>query len=172
MGGWTGERLGINNMGKDIDRNITRQLWERLKNTFSRNDVIPVENGGTGETNSYDIIQSLTNNSKFIKIIQNTYRNDKINSVINATISINTNSIFVNFTGDYKVTNHVAGETLILAVFKNTRFMEKTSCNAVYGSAKAMVTLNKGTITISITPSRAITEVHTDNYKGFISFPI
>lgn len=36
-------------MGKDIDRNITRQLWERLKNTFSRNDVIPIENGGTGE---------------------------------------------------------------------------------------------------------------------------
>lgn len=35
-------------MGKDIDRNITRQLWERLKKTFSRNDVIPVENGGTG----------------------------------------------------------------------------------------------------------------------------
>lgn len=46
-----GERLGINNMGKDIDRNITSQLWKRLKNTFSRNDVIPVENGGTGETN-------------------------------------------------------------------------------------------------------------------------
>lgn len=35
-------------MGKDIDRNITRQLWERFKNTFSRNDVIPVKNGGTG----------------------------------------------------------------------------------------------------------------------------
>lgn len=30
-----GERLGIKNMGKDIDRNITRQLWERLKNTFT-----------------------------------------------------------------------------------------------------------------------------------------
>ena len=36
-------------MGKDIDRNITRQLWERVKNVFTRNDVIPVENGGTGE---------------------------------------------------------------------------------------------------------------------------
>lgn len=89
-------------MGKDIDRNITRQLWERLKNTFSRNDVIPVKNGGTGETNSYDTVQSLTNNSKFIKIIQNTYKNEKINSVINATLSVNTNSIFINFTGDYK----------------------------------------------------------------------
>ena len=35
-------------MGKDIDRNITRQLWEKFKNTFTRNDVIPVENGETG----------------------------------------------------------------------------------------------------------------------------
>lgn len=32
-------------MGKDIDRNITRQLWEKNKNTFTRNDIIPVENG-------------------------------------------------------------------------------------------------------------------------------
>ena len=51
MGGWSGEQGGIDNMGKDIDRNITRQLWERFKNVFTRNDVIPVENGGTGETN-------------------------------------------------------------------------------------------------------------------------
>lgn len=42
------KRLGIYDMGKDIDRNITRQLWEREKNVFTRNDVIPVENGGTG----------------------------------------------------------------------------------------------------------------------------
>lgn len=167
-----GERLGINNMGKDIDRNITRQLWERLKNTFSRNDVIPVKNGGTGETNSYDTVQSLTNNSKFIKIIQNTYKNEKINSIINATLSVNTNSIFVNFTGDYKVTNHVAGETLILAVFKDTGFMEKVSCSAVYSSARATISLHKGTITISIKPSSAITDIYSNNYKGFISFPV
>ena len=32
-----GERLGINNMGKDIDRNITRQLWERWKNEYKIN---------------------------------------------------------------------------------------------------------------------------------------
>ena len=51
MGGWTGEKGWIYDMGKDIDRNITRQLWERLKNTFTRNDVIPVENGGTGVNN-------------------------------------------------------------------------------------------------------------------------
>lgn len=25
VGGWTGEKVGFNNMGKDIDRNITRQ---------------------------------------------------------------------------------------------------------------------------------------------------
>ena len=147
-------------------------MWERLKNTFTRNDVIPVVNGGTGETNNHDFVQSLTNNSKFEKIIQNTYKNEKIDSVINSTLSINTNSIFVNFTGNYKVNNHVSGEPLILAVFKNTGFMEKVSCSAVYGSAKATITLYKGTITISITPSRAITDVYSDNYKGFISFPV
>lgn len=38
-------------MGKDIDRNITRQLWEKNKNSFTRNDVIPVKNGGTGVNN-------------------------------------------------------------------------------------------------------------------------
>lgn len=26
-------------MGKDIDRNITRQLWEKNKNSFTRNDI-------------------------------------------------------------------------------------------------------------------------------------
>ena len=41
-------------MGKDIEKNITRQLWERLKNVFSKNDVIPIENGGTGgDLNSF-----------------------------------------------------------------------------------------------------------------------
>ena len=42
-------------LGKDIDKNITRQLWERLKNTFTMNDVIPVENGGTG-VNDLDLM--------------------------------------------------------------------------------------------------------------------
>ena len=40
-------------MGKDIDRNITRQFWERLKNTFTRNDIIPIKNGGTGGNLDY-----------------------------------------------------------------------------------------------------------------------
>lgn len=44
-----GKGWRIIDMGKDIDRNITRQLWERLKNSFSKNDVIPVANGGTGK---------------------------------------------------------------------------------------------------------------------------
>ena len=38
-------------MLKDIDRNITRQLLEKNKNSFTRNDVIPVKNGGTGVDN-------------------------------------------------------------------------------------------------------------------------
>ena len=55
MGGWTGEKVGNYDMGKDIDRNITRQLWEKetgvTGDVFTKNDVIPVENGGTGVNN-------------------------------------------------------------------------------------------------------------------------
>ena len=51
-------------MGKDIDRNITRQLWERFKNTFSRNDVIPVENGGTGVNNLELFYQKLVSDQE------------------------------------------------------------------------------------------------------------
>ena len=56
-------------MGKDIDKNITRQLWERLKNTFTRNDVIPVENGGTGGNLDYFYPKLVTDErTKNIKI--------------------------------------------------------------------------------------------------------
>ena len=61
------KRFGIYDMGKDIDRNITRQLWEKNKNSFTRNDVIPVENGGTGVTNIKDIVSVITNGTKYIK---------------------------------------------------------------------------------------------------------
>ena len=57
-------------MGKDIDKNITRQLWERLKNTFTRNDIIPVENGGTGGKNLLSILPDITNNTKYVKKFQ------------------------------------------------------------------------------------------------------
>ena len=53
-------------MGKDIDRNITRQLWEKNKNSFTRNDVIPVENGGTGEK-SLELFYPKLVQDKFIK---------------------------------------------------------------------------------------------------------
>lgn len=79
--------------GQDIDRNITRQLWEKNKNVFTRNDVIPVENGGTGVTNTKDIVSIISNGTQYIKTINNTYKNEKINKVINSSIVINSNSI-------------------------------------------------------------------------------
>ena len=55
-------------MGKDIDRNITRQLWEKFKNTFTRNDVIPVENGGTGEKSLELFYPKLVEDSNITRI--------------------------------------------------------------------------------------------------------
>ena len=55
-------------MGKDIDRNITRQLWERFKNTFSRNDIIPVKNGGTG-VNNLDLLYPKLVSDEFVKTV-------------------------------------------------------------------------------------------------------
>lgn len=55
-------------MGKDIDRNITRQLWERLKNAFTRNDVIPVKNGGTGVNNLNAFYPNLATDTEITSI--------------------------------------------------------------------------------------------------------
>ena len=55
-------------MGKDIDRNITRQLWERFKNTFTRNDIIPVKNGGTG-VNNLDLLYPKLVSDEFVKTV-------------------------------------------------------------------------------------------------------
>ena len=55
-------------MGKDIDRNITRQLWERFKNTFSRNDIIPVKNGGTGVNNLDSLYPKLVSD-RYVKTV-------------------------------------------------------------------------------------------------------
>ena len=84
-------------MGKDIDRNITRQLWERLKNTFTNNDVIPVENGGTG-VNNLELFYSKLVEDKFITRIDvktlTPINGFTINSDTNLTIAINKKSMF------------------------------------------------------------------------------
>ena len=86
-------------MGKDIDRNITRQLWERFKNTFSRNDVIPVENGGTGEK-SLELFYPKLVQDKFIKklFVSNEKLIDgfKAESDCTATIILHSKSFYIN----------------------------------------------------------------------------
>lgn len=92
-------------MGKDIDRNITRQLWERFKNTFSRNEVIPVENGGTGVDNLELFYPKLVEDKYITRIEVKTLTPVKgftINSDTNLIIIINKKSMF--FDGTIHVT--------------------------------------------------------------------
>lgn len=159
-------------MGKDIDRNITRQLWERLKNTFTRNDVIPIENGGTGATNSQNVISNLTNNTRYIDLIRNSYKNDKINKMIDSYIHINTNSIYLYIAGTYTVTNDDASTPLVLAVFRNIPILKDVKLNAVFNSERASINIDNRTITISIRPTGPVKTISLDQYKTFFTFPI
>ena len=162
-------------MGKDIDRNITRQLWERFKNTFSKNDVIPVENGGTGVTNIKDIVPLISNGTKYKKRVVNEYKNEKIDKTIFAYIDINEKSIFLNMLGNYKITDYVPNTTLILAQFPNTGFMPNVRCRAIYANnnnSDASITLYDGTITFSIKAPTKITDITGSHFKNFFSFPL
>mgnify|MGYP004565104083 CR=1 FL=1 len=78
-------------MGKDIDRNITRQLWERLKNTFSRNDVIPIENGGTGENSISNTFLHRYSKNEF-----KLYEGFSFGNNFNIYFDINEKSIFLS----------------------------------------------------------------------------
>ena len=94
-------------MGKDIDRNITRQLFEKNKNSFTRNDVIPVENGGTGVNNLELFYPKLVEDGFITKINVNTLTPVKgftINGDTNLTIVINKKSMF--FEGTIHVTRN------------------------------------------------------------------
>ena len=101
------KRLGFYDMGKDIDRNITRQLFERVKNVFTRNDVIPVENGGTGVNNLELFYPKLVEDKYITRIEVKTLTPVKgftINSDTNLTIAINKKSMF--FEGTIHVTRN------------------------------------------------------------------
>lgn len=159
-------------MGKDIDRNITRQLWEGSKNNFTRNDVIPVENGGTGSSNLSSLIPTITNNSDIGKRIQNNYKNEKIDSIVRGSVVINTNSFYIDLSGSYNLSNIIANEQLVVAVFKNTGFYPKTKCSCVYNSNNAICSIDNGTITISLKMYQNQTKLNATDLKGFISFPV
>ena len=162
-------------MGKDIDRNITRQLFEKNKNSFTRNDVIPVENGGTGVTNIKDIVSVITNGTKYIRRVTNTYKNEKIDKIVSSYIDINDNSIYLNMLGNYTVTGYEINTPLILAVFPDTGFMPNVRCSAMYGNINNMyatITLYDGTITISAESPVDIRNLIGTSFKNFFSFPL
>lgn len=94
-------------MGKDIDRNITRQLWEKNKNAFTRNDVIPVENGGTGVKDLDLLYPKLVEDEYITKIEVNKLtpvEGFTINSDTNLAITINKKSMY--FEGTIHVTRN------------------------------------------------------------------
>ena len=94
-------------MGKDIDRNITRQLWEKNKNSFTRNDVIPVENGGTGVNNLELFYPKLVEDNFIERINVNTLTPVKGFTIIgdtNLIITLNKKSMF--FEGTIHVTRN------------------------------------------------------------------
>ena len=97
-------------MGKDIDRNITRQLFEKNKNSFTRNDVIPVENGGTG-VNDLDLLYPKLVEDSYITTIEVTNLTQavegfKFNGSTNFTITLNKKSMF--FDGLVSVTRNAS----------------------------------------------------------------
>ena len=85
-------------MGKDIDRNITRQLWEqKQQNAFTRNDVIPVENGGTGVNNLELFYPKLVEDAFITRIDVKTLTPVKGFTIVgdtNLIIAINKKSMF------------------------------------------------------------------------------
>ena len=94
-------------MGKDIDRNITRQLYERVKNIFTRNDIIPVKNGGTGVNNLELFYPKLVEDNYITTIkVQNLtpVKGFTINDDTNLIITINKKSMF--FEGTIHVTRN------------------------------------------------------------------
>ena len=82
-------------MGKDIDRNITRQF----KNTFTNNDIIPVKNGGTGEK-SLELFYPKLVQDKFIKklfvINEQLVEGFKAESDCTAVIMLHSKSFYIN----------------------------------------------------------------------------
>lgn len=146
-------------MGKDIDRNITRQLWERLKNTFSKNDVIPVENGGTGETSLVNLLGKSVNSKQIKEERKNTVTfNTGITPLddFNAIIIVNTNSIVIR--GTISVTKETAThETIKIlsfpvasdATINNTLAYQNTRINVTNGICTILVGFINNTFTMN-----------------------
>ena len=110
-------------MGKDIDRNITRQLWEKFKNTFTNNDIIPVKNGGTGVNNLELFYPKLVEDSYITKIEVNNLtpavEGFTFNGNTKFSITLNKKSMY--FEGLVNVTRNtnIATETYLIVDIPN-----------------------------------------------------
>ena len=117
-------------MGKDIDRNITRQLWERLKNTFSRNDVIPIKNGGTGKNSISNTFLHRYSKNEF-----KLYEGFSFGDTFNIYFDVNEKSIFLsgnlNVIREPNITSTLFGY-LKIDFFKNNYNINKISVG-IYG---------------------------------------
>lgn len=136
-------------MRKDIDRNITRQLWEQLKNTFSRNDVIPIENGGTGASNSEKAIRNFANNTTHIRSVHNTYKDPNLQTMNDAILYVNSNSLFLDIYGDNKIITPRDTNTYIACIFRNIDEFKGIKFDVIYGASRAHVYVEDGTVTFS-----------------------
>ena len=130
-------------MGKDIDRNITRQLYEKFKNIFTRNDIIPVKNGGTGEKSLELFYPKLVEDSN-ITIIQVNNLTPAIEGFTfngNTKLSIEINKKSMYFEGLVNVTRNANINTNIYLKVKipNTGYNIKNIKIAPNGSRFSIV---------------------------------
>lgn len=155
-------------MGKDIDRNITRQLWERLKKTFTRNDVIPVENGGTGANNDVDAFRHLISNGTTIRGINNTYKNPKLDKIISGTLYLNKKSIFIDLYGTANILEDDTYFTLI--ALNNIPELKGIKTDFIYGVFNSHIYIDDGSLTITASKETGATVISGIHSKGFILY--
>lgn len=156
-------------MGKDIDRNITRQLWERLKNTFSKNDVIPIENGGTGENNNLDAFRKLIDNDTYIRDIQNTYKNPNLDSIIDGVVYINKKSIYIDMYGEANILDDSINTFTIFAM-SNINELKGIKSDFICSLYSTHVYIDNGSLTITINKNPSYSKIQGTNAKAFILY--
>ena len=154
----------------DIDRNITRQLWERFKNTFSRNDIIPVKNGGTGCGNRQSAVYNLAEDSNYIKAIKNSYVIPESGEVANIILHINTNSFFIDTGGEISNFKNESIYTKIAEFMLPDDFPNITA-RCVYNVRNSTFEIKNHVVSIYTNLySDSPTPLH--NVRGFISMPV
>lgn len=135
-------------MGKDIDRNITRQLWEREQNAstdnvFTKNDVIPVENGGTGVNNLELFYPKLVEDSNIKKIEVNnltpTVEGFTFSGDTNFFIMLNKKSIYIEGTVAVTKNADIMGNIYLNLKIPNMGYNIKNIQFAPYGTTFSIV---------------------------------